>query len=102
MIDVMDFHCTLLHNAKYGNTHSRPKDKDPLRLSQRTRSFLKCCCNVIRPTLHQVLVGCIKCNEIKGVLCHICAYIGKTGPGETSEDGDMNKVTLPSGHRFRN
>ena len=74
----MHFHCTLLRNANYGNhnTHSRPKDKDPWRLSQLTRSLLKCCCNVVRPTLSQVLVGCIKCYEINkwGSTPHLYTY----------------------------
>ena len=46
-------------------TVDRPKDKDPWRLSQLTRSLLQCYCNVIRQTSSQVLVGFIKCNEIK-------------------------------------
>ena len=32
-------------------------------------------------------------------LGHLCAHIGKTGPGEPPEDGDM---TLPCRHRIRN
>ena len=39
----------------------RPKDKDPWRLSQLTRSLLQCYCNVIRQTSSQVLV--MKWNE---------------------------------------
>ena len=38
-------------------TVDRPKDKDPWRLSQLTRSLLQCYCNVIRQTASQVLVG---------------------------------------------
>ena len=36
------------------------------------------------------------------VLGHVCAHIGKTGPGELSEDGEMNELTLSSRHRIRN
>ena len=37
-------------------------------------------------------------NKIKGVLGHICAHVGKTGPGEPPVDGEM---TLPSRHIIR-
>ena len=47
--------------------------------------------------------GCIKqcCkvydkNDINGVLDHLCAHIGYTGPGESPEDGEMNDMTLSS------
>ena len=49
-----------------------------------------------------MLVGFIKCNEMNGVLRHICAHIGQTGIEEPPEDGDMNEVTLPSKHMIRN
>ena len=53
-----------------------PKDKDPWRLSQLTRSLLKCCCNVANVEsgvswLYQMLW-----NEINGVLHHISTHIG--------------------------
>ena len=40
--------------------------------------------------------------EINGVLGHLCAHIGYTGPGQHREDGEMNEITLPSRHRIRN
>ena len=40
---------------------------------------------------------------MNGVLGHICAHIGQTGPGELhEEDGKMNEMTLPSRHMIRN
>ena len=36
---------------------------------------------------------------MNGVLSH-CAYIGWTGPGEPSQDGEMNGMALPSRHRI--
>ena len=44
----------------------------------------------------------IKWNEMNGVLGHICAHIGYTGPGEPPDDGEMNEMTLPSSHMNRN
>ena len=41
-------------------------------------------------------------NEMNGVLGHLCAHIGYTGPGEPPEDGEMNEITLPSRHGMRN
>ena len=41
-------------------------------------------------------------NAMDGVLGHLCAHIGWTGPGELPEDGEMNEMTLPSWHRIRN
>ena len=38
---------------------------------------------------------------MNGVLGHLCAHIGLTGPGEPSEDGEMNEMTLPSRYRIR-
>ena len=37
-----------------------------------------------------------------GGLGHMCAHICQTMPGEPPEDGEMNKVTLPSRHRILN
>ena len=31
-------------------------------------------------------------------LGHLCPHIGKTGPGEPPEDGEMNEMTLSSRH----
>ena len=31
-----------------------------------------------------------------GAVGHCCAHIGYTGQGETSEDGEMNEMALPS------
>ena len=39
---------------------------------------------------------------MNGVLGHLCANIGKTGPGKTPEDGEMNEMTLPSRHKTQN
>ena len=39
---------------------------------------------------------------MNGVLGHLCAHIGLTGPGEPPEDGEINEMTLPSRHRIRN
>ena len=33
---------------------------------------------------------------------HLCAHIGKTGPGEPPRNCEMNKMTLPSRHRILN
>ena len=41
-------------------------------------------------------------NEMNGALGHLCAHIDWTGPREPPEDGEMNKMTLPSRHRIRN
>ena len=41
-------------------------------------------------------------NIMKGVLGHLCAHIGQTGPGEPPEDGEMNEMILPSRQRIRN
>ena len=38
-------------------------------------------------------------NEMNRASGHLCAHIGKTGPGEPPEDGEM---TLSSRHRIRN
>ena len=35
-------------------------------------------------------------------LGHLCPHIGKTGPGEPPEAGEMNEMTLSSRHRIRN
>ena len=35
---------------------------------------------------------------MNGVLGHLCANIGYTGPGEPPEDGEMNEMTLPFRH----
>ena len=37
-----------------------------------------------------------------GVLGHLCAHVGSTGPGKPSEDGEMNEMTLPSRYIIRN
>ena len=39
---------------------------------------------------------------MSGVLEHLCAHIGLTGPGEAPEDCAMNEMTLSSRHRIRN
>ena len=39
---------------------------------------------------------------MNGVLGHLCAHIGLTGPGEPREDGDMSEMTVPSRYRIRN
>ena len=39
---------------------------------------------------------------MNGVLGHLCAHIGYTGPGEPPEDGEMNEMTLSSRHMIRN
>ena len=41
-------------------------------------------------------------NEMNRALGHLCAHIGKNGPGEPPEDGEMNEMTLSSRHRMRN
>ena len=32
----------------------------------------------------------------------VCAHVGSTGQEESSEDGEMNAITLPSRHRIGN
>ena len=44
----------------------------------------------------------MKEKEMNRALGHLCAHIGYTGPGESPEDGEMNEMTLSSGHRIRN
>ena len=44
----------------------------------------------------------IKMNEMNRVLCHFCAHVGLTRPGESPEDREMDEMTLPSRHRIRN
>ena len=39
---------------------------------------------------------------MNGVLGHLCAHTGLTGPGETPEDGETDEMTLPSRHRIQN
>ena len=39
---------------------------------------------------------------MNGVLDHFCAHIGRTGPGETPEDVEMNEMALLSRHRIWN
>ena len=29
---------------------------------------------------------------MNGILCHLCAHMGQSGPGEPPEDGEMNEV----------
>ena len=41
-------------------------------------------------------------DEMNGVLGHLCAHIGSSGPGESPEDDEMNEMTLSSRHRIRN
>ena len=41
-------------------------------------------------------------NEMNGILDHLCSHIGWTGPGEPYENGEMNEMTLSSGHRIWN
>ena len=33
-------------------------------------------------------------NEMNRALDHLCAHIGQTGPGEPSEDGEMNEMAI--------
>ena len=35
-------------------------------------------------------------NEMNGVLGHVCAHIGQTGPGEPPGGGEMSEMTLSS------
>ena len=39
---------------------------------------------------------------MNGVLGHICAHIGETGPGPRPDDGEMNEITMPSRHSIQN
>ena len=39
---------------------------------------------------------------MNGVLGHLCAHMGKTWPGETPVNGEMNEMTLLSRHGIRN
>ena len=39
---------------------------------------------------------------MNGVLGHMCAPVGYTGPEDPHEDGEMNEITLPSRHRIQN
>ena len=39
---------------------------------------------------------------MNGVLGHFCAHIGKNGPEEPSEDGEMYEMTLLSRQKIRN
>ena len=39
---------------------------------------------------------------MNGGLGHLSAHIGYNGPGEPSECGEMNEMTLPYRHRIRN
>ena len=39
---------------------------------------------------------------MNGVLDHLCAHVGWTGPGEPPGDGEMSEMTLPSRHKIRN
>ena len=48
------------------------------------------------------LIPSDKWNEMNGVLGHLCAHVGKTGPGEPLDGGEMNEMTLPSRLRIRN
>ena len=41
-------------------------------------------------------------NEMNRVLGHLCAHIGRAGPGEPPEDGEMIEMTLSYRHRIRN
>ena len=46
----------------------------------------------IGPTLCQPLMFAGSRNEMKnGVLGHLCAQTGQTGPGKTPEDGQINR-----------
>ena len=38
---------------------------------------------------------------MNGVLGHLCAHIGKTGPGKPPEGGEMSEMALPSQHTIR-
>ena len=58
-------------------------------------TLYKCYTNVL--CLHRY--GLRDKNEIIRALGHVCAHIGKIGPGESPEDGEM---TLPSRRRIRN
>ena len=36
------------------------------------------------------------------MVVYIGAHVGKTGPGEPPEDGEVNEMTPPTKHRIRN
>ena len=38
---------------------------------------------------------------MNGVLSHLCAHIGSTGPDEPPEDGEINAMALIFRHRIR-
>ena len=38
---------------------------------------------------------------MNGVLAHLRAHMGQTGPGEPPEDGEMKEMTLPSRRTIR-
>ena len=40
-------------------------------------------------------------NKLNGILCHLWAHIGWTGPVEPPEDREMNEITPPSRHKIR-
>ena len=44
----------------------------------------------------------MKGNEMNGAVSHLCAHIGQIVPGEHTQDGEMNEMTLPSRHRIQN
>ena len=37
---------------------------------------------------------------MNGILGHLFALIGETGPGKPPNDGEVNQMTLPSRHRI--
>ena len=39
-------------------------------------------------------------SEMNGVLGHLCAHIGKNGPGEPPEDSEMNEMTQTQDSEF--
>ena len=41
-------------------------------------------------------------HEMNGVLGHLSVHVGKNGPGESPEDGQINEMTLSSRHRIQN
>ena len=57
-------------------------------------------CDVIPERFQSVSLE-MKLNHL-GYRLYAVHIIGQTGPGELSEDGEMNEMTLPSRHRTRN
>ena len=73
-----------------------------MQLYTNTGPMSRVCCDVTNVGRFSDLtdsVYMIGRNEMNRALGHLCAHIGKTGPGEPPEDGEM---TLSSRHRIRN